>query len=69
VQATLLLASNGQKLAEAPLELPAPAADGRVVQVSRIPIEALGPGTYELRVTVRQGPVSATRGVTFRLVP
>ncbi len=69
VQATLLLASNGQKLAEAPLDLPAPAADGRIVQVSRIPIEALGPGTYELRVSVRQGSVSATRGVTFRLVP
>ena len=69
VQATLLLASNGQKLAEAPLELAAPAADGRIVQVSRIPLEALGPGTYELRVSVRQGAVSATRGVTFRLVP
>ena len=69
VQATLQLAANGQKLAEAPLELPAAGADGRVAEVSRIPIEALAPGTYELRVTVRQGPVSATRGVTFRLVP
>jgi VWFA-related protein len=69
VQATLQLASNGQKLAEAPLELAAASPDGRVVQVSRIPIEALPPGTYELRVSVRQGSVSATRGVTFRLVP
>ncbi len=69
VQATLQLAANGQKLAEAPLELPAPGPDGRVAQVSRIPIEALAPGTYELRVSVRQGSVSATRGVTFRLVP
>ena len=69
VQATLQLLGNGQKLAEAPLELAAVDADGRVVQVSRIPIEALGPGTYELRVSVRQGSVSATRGVAFRLVP
>ena len=69
LQATLQLAANGQKLAEAPLELPAAGADGRVVQVSRIPVEALGPGTYELRVTVKQGSVSATRGATFRLVP
>jgi VWFA-related protein len=69
VQATLLLASNGQKLAEAPLELAAPAADGRIVQVSRIPLEALVPGTYELRVSVRQGSVTATRAVMFRLVP
>jgi VWFA-related protein len=69
VQATLQLSSNGQKLAEAPLELAAPGADGRVVQVSRIPVEALPPGTYELRVSVRQGAATATRGAMFRLVP
>ena len=44
VQATLQLANNGQKLAEAPLELPAPTADGRVVQVSRIPIRGARAG-------------------------
>ena len=69
VTATLQLASNGQKLAEAPLELSPPTPDGRIAQVSRIPVEALGPGTYELTVSVRQGPQSALRHVVFRLVP
>jgi VWFA-related protein len=68
-QATVQLSSNGQRLAEAPLELAAPDPDGRIVQVSRIPVDSLGPGTYELRVSVRQGAVTATRGVVFRLVP
>jgi VWFA-related protein len=69
VEATLQLASNGQKLAEAPLELSPATPDGRIAQVSRIPLEALAPGTYELRVSVRQGAQSAMRHVVFRLVP
>jgi VWFA-related protein len=69
VEATLQLASNGQQLAEAPLELSPATPEGRIAQVSRIPVEALAPGTYELRVAVRQGAQSATRHVLFRLVP
>lgn len=69
VEATLQLASNGQKLAEAPLELSPATPEGRIAQVSRIPLEALAPGTYELRVSVRQGTQSAMRHVVFRLVP
>ena len=69
VQATLQLASNGQQLAELPLELSAATPQGRIAQVSRIPTEALPPGTYELRIAVRQGQVSATRSTVFRLVP
>ena len=46
-----------------------PAADGRIAQVSRIPVEALPPGTYELRVSVRQGAATARVELTFRLVP
>jgi VWFA-related protein len=69
VEATLQLASNGQKLAEAPLELSPATPEGRIAQVSRIPVEALAPGTYELRVSVRQGAQSAMRHVVFRLVP
>ena len=69
VKATLKLASNGKKVAEAPLELSPATPEGRIAQVSRIPVEALAPGTYELRVSVRQGPQSAMRHVVFRLVP
>jgi hypothetical protein len=67
--ATLQLLSNGQKLAEAPLALAAPSADGRIAQVSRIPVDSLAPGTYSLHIAVRQGATTVARQVTFRLVP
>ena len=69
VAATLQLLSNGQKLAEAPLELAAATPEGRIAQVSRIPVDALAPGTYALHVAVKQGASTMSRQVTFRLVP
>ena len=65
--ATLSLLSSGKVLAEAPLELAAADAKGRIQQVGRIPVEALPPGTYELRISVKQGAQTATQGLTFRL--
>lgn len=67
--ATLELLNNGQRLAQAPLQLAAADAKGHIAQVSRIPLEALQPGTYELRVTVNQGAQAATRALTFRVAP
>ena len=67
--ATLSLLSAGKPLAEVPLELAAADAKGRIPQVSRIPLDALQPGTYELRVTVKQGTQTAAQGLTFRLAP
>ena len=67
--ATLSLLSAGKPLAEVPLELAAPDAKGRIPQVSRIPLDALQPGTYELRVAVKQGTQTAAQGLTFRLAP
>jgi hypothetical protein len=67
--ATLALLSSGKVLAEAPLELAAADAKGRIQQVGRIPVEALPPGTYELRITVKQGTQTAAQGLTFRLAP
>ncbi len=67
--ATLSLLSSGKVLAEAPLQLAAVDARGRIPQVSRIPVEALPPGTYELRVAVKQGTQTAAQGLTFRLAP
>jgi hypothetical protein len=66
--ATLSLLSSGKLLAEAPLELAAPDDRGRIPQVSRIPVEALPPGAYELRIAVKQGTQTAVHGLTFRLV-
>ena len=65
--ASLELLQNGQSLAKVPLQLAAPAADGRIQQVSRIPIEALPPGSYELRVAVQQGGQPEVRSATFRV--
>jgi VWFA-related protein len=67
--ATLSLLSGGKPLAEGPLELATADATGRIPQVSRIPLDALQPGTYELRVVVRQGTQTVTQGLTFRLAP
>ena len=67
--ATLSLLSAGKPLAEVPLELGAADAKGRIPQVSRIPLDALQPGTYELRVAVKQGTQTAAQGLTFRLAP
>ncbi len=67
--ATLSLLSAGKVLAEAPLELTGVDAKGRIPQVSRIPVEALPPGTYELRIAVKQGTQTAAQGLTFRLAP
>jgi VWFA-related protein len=65
--ATLELLQNGRSLARIPLELAAAQPDGRIQQVSRIPIEALSPGTYELRVAVAQGGRTEVRSATFRV--
>jgi VWFA-related protein len=67
--ATLSLLRAGKSLAEVPLELAAVDAAGRIPQVSRIPLDALEPGTYELRVAVKQGTQAAVQGLTFRLAP
>jgi hypothetical protein len=67
--ASLELLQNNQPLAQAPLELAKPDASGRIQQVSRLPLAALKPGAYELRVTVQQGASRATRQLLFRVAP
>ena len=45
----------GKPLAQVPLPLDAPDASGRIQQVGRLPVDALAPGTYQLRAIVKQG--------------
>jgi len=54
-QAVLELMQNGKALAQVPLPLDPADATGRIQQVGRVPLDALEPGTYELRVVVQQG--------------
>jgi VWFA-related protein len=67
--ATIELLNNGQLLAKAPLQLAAPDPTGHIKQVSRIPIEALTAGAYELKVSVQQGSQTASRALSFRVAP
>ena len=65
--ANLELLQNAKPLARVDLQLAAPDAEHRIQQVSRIPIDQLTAGTYEVRVIVRQGttgrqPVGAVPG-------
>jgi VWFA-related protein len=66
--AALQLLQNGQKLAEIPLPLDKPAADGRLLQVSRLPTAAIPAGTYDMKVVVTAGAARAERGTTVTLV-
>jgi VWFA-related protein len=68
-KATLEIFNNGERLAQAPLQLTAPDSKGRIAEVSRIPLTSLQPGTYQLRVTLRQGTQVASRDLTFRVTP
>jgi hypothetical protein len=66
--ASLEVLQNARPLARVSLELDEPDSSRRIQQVSRIPIDQLAPGTYELRVTVRQGSSGVTHTAPFRIV-
>ena len=61
--ASVQILRNGRVLAEAPMDLAAPAGP-RVQHVGRFPIGALPPGTYELRIRV--GELSRSAFFTLR---
>ena len=66
-EAVLELIQNGQPLAQVPLPLDAPDAAGRIQQVGRLPVDALAPGTYELRAIVKQGSEQVFRSATLHI--
>ena len=61
------VARDGKRLAQSTLELAAADDQGRIAQVSRLPLDGLAPGRYELRVQVTQGGASVARALTFRV--
>jgi hypothetical protein len=65
--ATLQLLRSGQLVATLPLPLGSPDPQGRINQISKLPLDSLSPGTYELRVTVKAGSQQVTRGVPFAI--
>ena len=64
---TIELLQNANVVARSALQLAATDADGRVQQLSRIPIEALQPGEYQLRILVTQGSRTVSRSTEFRI--
>jgi VWFA-related protein len=66
--ATLEILQAGQSLAQLPLQLPAPSADGRIQHTAQLPLENFPAGEYTLRVNVTQGSAKETRDAGFRVV-
>jgi VWFA-related protein len=64
VRAQLL--RDGVQIADAPVDLPA-STEPQVQYLGRLPIDALPPGTYELRVRVNDGRREVVRTVFFTL--
>jgi hypothetical protein len=63
--ASIALLRKGTRLAEAPVGLPEPDADGRIQHVLGLPLAQLPAGEYELRLTVRDDRGQDARSVAF----
>jgi VWFA-related protein len=65
---TIELLQDAKVVARAPMTMEKPDDQGRIQQVSRLPIGALAPGRYQLRVLVQQGTQTAAGMTEFRIV-
>jgi hypothetical protein len=63
--ASVELLRSGRSLARMPVTLAAADASGRIQHVSRLPLQPLTEGTYELRVAVQDGPQATVRSTFF----
>jgi VWFA-related protein len=63
------LQQSGQVVAARPLAVPAAAEDGLVQHANELPLDEIGAGSYELRVTLSAGASSVTRATSFVLMP
>jgi VWFA-related protein len=66
-EAVLELLQNGNPVAQIPMPLSAADSSGRIQQVGRLPLDQLTPGTYELRVIVKQGGERIVRTTMLRI--
>ena len=66
-EVSLELQRNGRSITTAPVVLGPRDAQGRIQQVSRLPLAPLTPGTYELRVHVRDARSTLTRSAFFQV--
>jgi VWFA-related protein len=66
---TVEVIQNGRSLGQIPAELPAADEQGCVKYASALPLDNFQPGSYELRVTVKDGQGSLSRAALFNLEP
>jgi VWFA-related protein len=66
---TLQVAQGNKLFADFPLKLGAADAQGRIPYASAVPIESLSPGTYDLKIIVKDGQNSVSRSQTFTIEP
>jgi hypothetical protein len=64
-QALVELLQGDAVTAKLPMPLPAPDANGRIQHAAALPMQALAPGAYSLRITVAAGTQSASRQARF----
>lgn len=67
--ATVSLVKSGQVVGQAPLELEKPDATGAIHQIGRLPMDALQPGAYEIRVAVQSGSTTVSRSARVTITP
>lgn len=66
---TMQVTQGKTMVADFPLKLGAPDAQGRIAYASALPIDGLNPGTYVLKITVKDGANSVSRSTTFTVEP
>ena len=66
---TVSLVKGGQVVGQAPLDLDKVDVAGVVHQTGRLPIDALEPGIYEIRVAVQGGTVGVVRSTRVTITP
>jgi VWFA-related protein len=69
VEARVEVARDGRIVVTTPTARLQPDADGRIQLASTLPVDALAPGTYELRVHLRDGRSEETRTVLVPIAP
>jgi VWFA-related protein len=66
-QATMGFYKDGQYLGSAPIALPAAESNGRIAYIASLPGDAFKPGSYEIKLDVKQGAASAEQAVDFQV--
>ena len=66
---TLQVTQGKSMVADFPLRLGAPDAQGRIAYASALPIDGLNPGTFTLKITVKDGQSTVSRSQNFTIEP